>query len=145
MAPDSPADDWLNPGFVECPSCHVRLYRVDHSPLYDEHWIYCTTCPRHVELGFYDQVVSKLPRDDTRWSHIERLLKPCTCGGTFAFAAPRRCPTCSCVVLDGASNTDLFPEVFGVLALGPDQEPSEQQAAELEAWERHCVRSEDLW
>lgn len=145
MALDSTDYDWLHPGFVDCPSCRVRLYRVDHSPFLAEWWIYCSSCPRHAEVSFYDPIISTLSWDSTRWSEIERLLKPCSCGGNFGFAAPRRCPSCSCIVLDGASAIDLFPEVVGVVALGPDVEPSEQQTAEFEAWEHTFVRSEDLW
>jgi hypothetical protein len=144
MTSDCSDDEWLNPGFVACPSCGIRLFRVDHSPFYDEWWLYCTRCPRHAEVSYYAPIVAKLRRDGAIESRIEALLRPCTCGGTFSFAASRRCPSCSSVVLAAESGADIFPEVFGAPA-GPDGEPSEQQTAEAEAFERNFVRREDLW
>ena len=29
-------ENWLHGKQIECPNCHQWLYRVDHSPFYDE-------------------------------------------------------------------------------------------------------------
>jgi hypothetical protein len=83
--------NWLHGERIECPQCHQPLYRVDHSPFYDEDFLYCDQCPIHVEVSrydpAYDQVVRTLPPGHdyaTRMRAIEARLKPCSCGGHSA-------------------------------------------------------------
>ena len=47
-------------------------------------------------------------------------------------------------VLDAASGADLFPEFFYVPADTPDYEPTDEENAKDEAFQREFVRDEDL-
>src|SRR5579884_2738134 len=96
-------EDWLHGERFQCFHCHQRLYRVDHSPFYDEYFLYCNRCPMRVEVSYYDPVferVYKQVRQTYRTGEaelyvalmraIEPHLKSCLCGGIFCHNAPRR-------------------------------------------------------
>src|SRR5690349_7695854 len=58
--------NWLHGERIACPSCQQPLYRVDHSPFYDEHLLYCDRCPIRVEVSFYDPVYHHLTQTLSR-------------------------------------------------------------------------------
>src|SRR5262249_29333407 len=106
-------DNWLHGAKVVCPSCGQALWRVDHSPFYDEDFLYCDCCPIHAEVSFYDPAYTAVARDFPRFTEafrraLEGRLKPCSCGGTFRYDAARRCLAChSPVIVDDPSGVDL--------------------------------------
>lgn len=78
--------NWLHMEELECPVCREKLYRVDHSPFYDEHFLYCDHCPIRVEVRFYDPVYQHLvqqvvPNESRKYPALMRTLefhlKPC--------------------------------------------------------------------
>ncbi|WP_220197346.1 hypothetical protein [Ktedonospora formicarum] len=135
-------DNWLNRQRITCPACQRPLERIDHSPFIDYHYLYCDTCPIHVEVCYYDETFQALDQAASREndSHtslmrvIEARLKPCACGGSFKHDAPRRCFTCHApVIIDDAAGIDLWP---------PEEEVDEEQEAE---WWPRFTRADDLW
>jgi hypothetical protein len=153
---DEPNDDnWLHAEVFPCPPCQQALYRVDHSPFYDEYRLYCDRCANSVEVSYYDPVTTAFTervRGEGMlvpgWEQttavlrlIEQRLKPCACGGWYHYDAPRRCPFCLAPALTDEPWVDLWPGYFGV---DEDNEPSSEQTAQYEAyWNRH-VRERDL-
>src|SRR5260370_16846576 len=53
-------ENWLHGKQIACPNCHQWLYRVDHSPFFDDDFWYCNRCPIHVEISSYDPVVEQV-------------------------------------------------------------------------------------
>ena len=114
-------DDWLHPEWIVCPSCQQSLFRIDTSPFDHERYLYCDRCPIRVGVSVYepefDQIEQALPpsledveKNTALKKAIEDHLKPCTCGGTFHYDAPRRCFTCATpVIIEHAFGVDLFP------------------------------------
>jgi hypothetical protein len=114
--------NWLYGEHFECPNCHQQLYRVDHSPFYDEYFLYCDSCPMRVEVSYYDpvykhidkhirQTISKDESDmyTALMQAIEARLKPCACGGSFRHDSPRRCIICHTpVIIDDPIGIDLW-------------------------------------
>lgn len=104
--------NWLHGEHIACPSCHQQLYRVDHSPFYDVHFLYCDRCPIRVEVSFYDPVytqVMQIECYEVLMQTLEAHLKPCGCGGTFRHDAPRRCFTCHTpVIVDAPDGVNLW-------------------------------------
>lgn len=145
--------NWLHGERIECLSCHQPLYRVDHSPFYDEYFLYCDRCPIRVEVSYYDavlkQVTQTLSPDQSDayialMRAIEARLKPCVCGGTFRYDAPRRCFTCHTpVILDDPANIDLFPWIDYPLPDTPKHTAEELE--EEERWMAQFIRAEDKW
>ena len=81
---------WLDPKIIECSVCGLKLYWVLHLPFYDEDFLYCSRCPKRVEVSRYDEKaigVRKLLPEFTNetskeWTKkyfalIERKLAPC--------------------------------------------------------------------
>lgn len=137
-------DNWLNAAKIDCPACGIALYRVEHSPFIDASYLYCDRCPIHADVSWYDPAYGALPRGDGHPSHdvVEAALNPCACGGTFRYAAPRRCLTCHAPVIvdepDGIDLTWWSPII-------DDADPSDEA---IEADEqRHAAfeRKTDLW
>src|SRR5688500_15130738 len=115
---DEAADGaWLNPRLLNCPCCDAQLFAVDHSPFYDEWYLYCDSCACRAEVSFYDPIAGAIaaPTFEERCALIERALRPCDCGGAFRFSAPRRCPSCRTLVIDGSTGVDLWPGVGAML------------------------------
>lgn len=116
--------NWLTAERVACPACHQALYRVDHSPLYDEVFLYCDRCPIHVEVSYYDPVYDDVARAQPSGKAfkafmraLEARLKPCSCGGAFRHDAARRCLACHApVIVDDPAAVDLF---FGLTCSFP--------------------------
>ncbi len=50
-------DNWLDAEVVACPGCGERLFAVVHSPMCDDHRLYCDRCPRAIEVSYYDPVL----------------------------------------------------------------------------------------
>ena len=99
-------DNWLAAARVECPTCSAALFRVNHSPYCDDWRLYCDSCPIAIEVSFYDGHVDdlrkQLPDHSDLLNAIARDLVPCNCGGSFQYAAARRCFTCKSVVVTDA-------------------------------------------
>ncbi|MET7375860.1 hypothetical protein [Micromonospora arida] len=144
--PDEIDDNWLNGEEITCPECHERLYRLDHSPLLDCHFLYCDSCPMRVDVSYYDKtfrtIADALPaRDDaytTLMAALEARLRPCDCGGRFRDSAPRRCHHCSTVLtaIDAPSGVDVWP--------GWWTDETDTASVEEEFTARY-FHTEDLW
>jgi len=59
--------NWLHGEQVECSNCHQQLYRVDHSPFYDEHFLYCDSCPMRVEVSYMERWMAQFIRTKDIW------------------------------------------------------------------------------
>jgi hypothetical protein len=114
-------DNWLDCQEIECPSCSQRIILVIHSPFYNEHFLYCDSCPRHVEVSFYDPNLAPIRKRhavdeakgddwDSYFTDLEDNLRPCPCGGTFSNSASRRCPYCACVIPYASEDKDVYPK-----------------------------------
>jgi hypothetical protein len=64
-------------------------------------YLYCDVDETVVTWNTYDPIYSKLIDNKNPWAlneeeqaRVERALKPCPCGGRFAFKNPPRCPMC---------------------------------------------------
>lgn len=137
--------NWLHAERLRCPACQADLWRVDHSPFYDELFLYCDTCPRHAEVSFYDPHYKDAAKDEATRRHlVEARLKLCGCGGHFRFAAARRCPTCwTPVIVDAPVQVDLY---YWDPCLEDDAPDPSDEA--LEAYSQKMnplIRTEDLW
>lgn len=136
---------WLNPRLLSCPCCDTQLFAVDHSPFHDEWYLYCDSCACRAEVSYYDPIVGVIeaPTFEERCALIERALRPCDCGGAFLFSAPRRCPSCRTVVIDGTTGVDLWP---GVGAMLPDErDPTPVELRIFAEFEESFIRRKDLW
>jgi hypothetical protein len=108
---DDDGENWLHAAWVVCPACGQWLLRLDQSPLDNSAHLYCDRCPVRMEVvpygPEYEQIVqSARPHQEDKKRYaaavmrgIEARLKPCTCGGTFRFDAPRRCFSCTAPVI----------------------------------------------
>jgi predicted nucleic acid-binding Zn ribbon protein len=132
--------NWLHAEHLRCPACYADLWRVDHSPFYDEAFFYCDTCPRHAEVSYYDPQYRDAAADEIiRIHEVEAHLKPCVCGGHFRFAAARRCPTCwTPVIVEDPAGIDLFYWEPFLDEDAPELEPAAQKI-------QHLARTDDLW
>lgn len=151
-------ENWLHGEQIECPACQQQLYRVDHSPFYDEHFLYCDRCPIHVEVSYYDPVYERLykqiyvpgndqPQEDadTCLMHaLEARLRPCTCGGAFRHDASRRCFSCHApVIIENPLGIDLYRWCAALLSDGVDL--TDDVLEEEARWMSQFVRAEDKW
>lgn len=146
-------ENWLHGERIKCSRCHQWLYRVDHSPFYDEYFLYCDRCPIRVEVSFYNPVlklverqVRQAPETGQRELYqalmraIEARLKPCLCGGTFRHDAPRRCFTCyTPVISDHPNGIDLYPGWMDVSELDASLE------VQADHWTAQFTRTEGIW
>ena len=144
-------ENWLRGERTECAVCHQALYRVDHSPFYDEYFLYCTQCPIHAEVSLYDPVYQQVSQSLVTGHNamalmraVEARLNPCACGGTFRHDAPRRCLTCHApVIVDDPAGVDLFFWHEAMMPDGPDLRDDELD--EFEARMAPFARTTDLW
>lgn len=129
VCPDCASDNNpLDNRDITCAQCKATLGWVLHSPFYDEHYLYCDSCPRRVEVSFYDPETVKIneqffseevaddgenKNEDEVWAAyfmaLEERLAPCPCGGTFRHNAPRRCLYCSAVIPEDPDGRDVWP------------------------------------
>ena len=158
-----PADDMdLRAERLSCPHCGEDLLRVDHSPLYEDHLLYCDRCANRVEFSIHDPAYVDIVREaigsQTRQDApghasavevhalmhaVEARLKPCSCGGHFRHDAPRRCHACQGEVIAGEPAVDLWP---GFCDLDDDaDEPPAEQIQRIEAFEQRHIRRGDIW
>lgn len=147
------AENWLHGEQINCSQCHQLLYRVDHSPFYDEYFLYCNRCPIRVEVSSYNPVFKQVEQQVKQASEarqgewymtlmraLEERLKPCRCGGRFCHDAPRRCFTCYApVISDHPNGIDLYPGWMDV------DEPDASLEMQAEHWTAQFVRTEDIW
>lgn len=141
--------NWLHEEHIACPSCQRRLFRVDHSPFYDEHFLYCDRCPIRVEVSFYDPVYQQITqtlaqkegkRYEVLMQALEAHLKSCRCGGTFRHDAPRRCFICHTpVIVDAPDGVDLWDSSLSSEALAEKEEESARH------WMAQFIRTEHIW
>jgi hypothetical protein len=149
MPPDE--SNWLDAKIIECGQCGQKLYWVLHSGFYDEDFLYCSRCPKRVEVSRYDETatrVTKLLPERTRarlkewiqkyFSLIEENLAPCDCGGKFSYWAPRRCLRCAAVLPQSEPNRDLWPPEGANENFDPERDPSSFPLNSL-------VKSGDIW
>ena len=151
---DIPDDEnWLHAEHIACPHCAEDLYRIDHSPFYDDAVLYCDRCANRVEVTLGDPMVAALaatmPAEREEQGRavllraIEEQLTACTCGGHFRYDAARRCHACLAVVIAGAADVDLWP---GFVDLGGDEEdPADDVAARSNAFDAAHIRRHDIW
>ncbi len=141
--------NWLHGERIACPSCHQPLFRVDHSPFYDAHFLYCDQCPIRVEVSYYDPVYQQLRQPLSRdegdtyaalMRVLEGRLKPCICGGAFRHDTPRRCFRChASVIMDDPDGVDLWP---GHLST---DNPTDEEVEEERRWMAQFIRTQDIW
>src|SRR4051812_16096042 len=93
---------WLDAGVIACAKCGFQMYWIESSPFYDGHKLHCDSCPRAVEINYYDPRYMKALEElktERSWEKVmeivEPLLKSCVCGGRFRGSAPKRCYSCS--------------------------------------------------
>ena len=139
-------DNWLDAAHLACPSCCAALFRVIHSPYCDNWRLYCDACPIAIEVSFYDSHVAELRAragdgNPALLDAISRDLAPCTCGGTFHYAAARRCFSCKSAVVTDAG-VDLFP-FTGCEMSGDD--PTDDQWAIFEDYESQFLVPTAVW
>jgi hypothetical protein len=141
-------DNWLDAEVVACPGCDARLFAVVHSPMCDDHRLYCDCCPRAIEVSYYDpvlyRVVDQLPAKHT-WEQvmtaIEPMLRQCRCGGRFRGLAPRHCFACGEEV-PAAAGKDLSPYTGCEDA---DRDPTEQEQALYDRFSADFISRERPW
>jgi hypothetical protein len=139
-------DNWLDAAQIACPSCSAALFRVNHSPYCDDWRLHCDSCPIAIEVSFYDAHVAEL-RTQAGDDHaalldsISRDLAPCACGGTFHYAAARRCFNCKSVVVTDAG-VDLTP-FTGCELTGDD--PSNAQQEMYDNYESEFLIQAAIW
>ena len=93
-------DNWLNKTDIECPNCNKELLICDHSPFEHSYTMYCSLCPKRVDIGLYEPVYEdikdyeKLPYEDLM-IEFENRLENCECGGKYKLNSKRKCLHCS--------------------------------------------------
>lgn len=152
MNDDINDENWLHADTIKCPYCAQNLYRVDHSPMLDNHTLYCSKCANSVEVSFYDPIYSAvyqtmLCRGVVQYrefmQEIEQRLKPCSCGGLFKHDAARRCYNCGYEVIKNETGVDLLPDFFGI-DIG-ERDPSEEEMNLVYSFEAKHIRRENIW
>jgi ribosomal protein S27AE len=141
-------ENWLDAAILSCPRCGARLFCAVHSPMCDDHRLYCQRCPRAVEIGYYDPVYDRaiqgLP-DGYTWeqsmARVEPLLRPCTCGGRFSATDRRHCIACGGPIPE-ASGKDVSPYIGHE---DSDRDPTPVEEAEFDRFEKEFVRRHDIW
>lgn len=142
-------DNWLKGQTFNCSNCMNDLFRIIHSPFYDCDFCYCDSCPKRVEISFYDKVRNRILDkfgDNVREQYlniqeVEKELKSCDCGGNFKFDAPRRCIYCASVVID-EGGIDLFPSYPEI---EKEKELTKGEIEKFEKFEEEFVRAENIW
>ncbi|HVZ15974.1 MAG TPA: hypothetical protein VG897_02570 [Terriglobales bacterium] len=91
---------------VVCAACGTAISSGSfHTGFSDMDVLYCSQCERALLLSRWDAFLgpehNEIPRFQehnrhylSKWKQIEELLKPCPCGGRFAFLNSPRCPLC---------------------------------------------------
>jgi uncharacterized protein YbaR (Trm112 family) len=90
---------------ITCPSCKktIELQGIVnpiHAGFNNTAVLYCDKCTSTLIIQVYDKkyniLVNKLPwlLDQKEKFLIENNLKPCSCGGSYKFDEPPRCPYC---------------------------------------------------
>lgn len=153
---DEDGENWLHAEGVACPNCNQWLFRIDQSPLDNTSHLYCDRCPVRIDVvpygPVYEQIEQSLPPyEDGAEEHvaalrqaIEARLKPCPCGGTFRFDAPRRCFSCHApVIIEDPFGIDLYPNQD---PFEPEESLDAERKKNLEAWyARFLPDLEDEW
>ena len=127
----------LDPQIIQCPQCGQKLYWLLHSGFYDEDFLYCSLCPKRVQVSRYDERAARIrkllpePTKDTLkdwvqkyFSLIEENLAPCDCGGRFSYWARRRCLRCATLLPQSEPNRDVWPPQGADENFNPERDPS---------------------
>jgi hypothetical protein len=152
MSESGAEDNWLRAARIACPRCRRELFRVDHSPHYDDILLYCDRCANRVEISLYDPVYDAIAgavmeRGEegslAQLRAVEARLRPCACGGRYRHDAPRRCDACLAQVIVDEPGVDLWP---GYCDLGGEnREPTDEEVALIEQFEATYIRRRDVW
>jgi hypothetical protein len=154
MADETTADNWLHGSIIVCPHCQSQLYRVDHSPFADGWLLYCDRCINRVEVSYYDPVVDEIrvalaiqAEQSAGAALVAQLtaivagLRPCGCGGSYRYDAPRRCHVCLGDVIIGEPDVDLWPGCFGII----ERDPTPEEGDLFKQFASKHIRSGDIW
>ena len=146
QAPLDSDDNWLRAEIFSCQSCGEKFFRVDQSP-FDSAWRwYCNSCPRFVEIGFYDEGLPKkegLERCEYL-QLIESQLRTCECGGKYRREAHPRCSSCNRVLLEECG-VDVHPMIAEDLYGDDARDPTEEEISQWDSWNKRLMRTENLW
>ena len=144
-------ENWLDAKVYNCPNCGNGLFEVGHSPFADEDIFYCDTCPKRVDVSFYDkkrnELANSIDRDNPRFiqeliQEIELNLKNCDCGGKYKYYSPRRCSFCSNIVIEKKSSVELYPDYF---YYKEDRDPTEEECVKVADFNAEFVITKDIW
>ena len=134
-------DDWLFQRDFNCPSCNAALCEAEHSPFEDGYYLYCTDCPKRVDLSVYDARYTpmenqfhaenpNLSEEDDQYldeflQHVARFLEKCDCGGVFVHDAPRRCIECGLAFPEIDRSHNVWFADFG------ESDPTDEKHSEI--------------
>src|SRR5262249_7819169 len=107
---------------ITCPSCHRSLFSGREGGNFPPYYLYCDRCPIQVTLSPWLEVknakwtqIHEIRERDHIYEYeafmriVEAALKPCVCGGSYLYDAPRRCFTCNAPVIF-ESDVELYPD-----------------------------------
>lgn len=114
---------------VNCPGCQKDIELAQpylfHAAFIQRGFLYCDRCSHTLTIESGDPSYSKLVRSRHPWTlsyrekrRVEAHLKPCECGGKFAFDIPPRCPRCQ------ATWGSLVPDRLQFYEVGKVFDPS---------------------
>ena len=144
-------DNWLGAEVFDCPNCKNKLFKVGHSPFADDDVFYCDSCPKRVDVSFYDKRSMKITDEfssdgKTLWENkikaIESHLRECDCGGKFNYHSPRRCPYCSAPVVVETSSFELYPAYF---YYEEDRDPTQIEREKVEKFTNEFIITNNIW
>lgn len=144
-------NNWLEAEVFDCSNCRNKLFKVGHSPLADEDIFYCNSCPKRVDVGFYDKKRTELAKQieigtKENWQKlikiIESQLKPCDCGGNYQFKSLRRCCYCSEIIKEINFSFELYPSYF---YCKEDKEPTEEETEKVGRFMAEFIRTKNIW
>jgi hypothetical protein len=81
-----------------CHHCGASFqYRLLHNGFNNTAYAYCDRCSFTVLLSEWSEAARRVSFHSQRriTSDLERLLKPCPCGGRFLASADPKCPSCA--------------------------------------------------
>lgn len=115
-------DNWLNLKTISCPACEKKLDTTDQSPFDPDCYLYCMECCNRIAIGRYAPhwgLAEEAIREQEGFkdgemtmgllaAQFETMVCACPCGGTYRYAAPRRCLYCATVL----PNIDPYQHIW---------------------------------